>query len=294
MRLAPLLILLLLTSPVSGQWFHDSVETALIPVRYGGVGEMRTLLSTLVPDVYYTEKKRALLVYGSPGAVTQVRELLAELDRPLNRVMVDIRLLEASAEFDRYMKIERLPAQDPQEAREWIFPCRPPRERSEIWFGRPTFLPNKAAEVAILAAQPQARVVELDKLDLTESSWNGSRKLAKIAVETTLGRDALIQFCDPDDNFGIEIDLKPERIDDSRLWLTMRPAPHFINRTGKPTRRWTTGRYETSDGHTLVIGGLVDSEIIESARRHGTGPVAKKLAGVKGPVLMLVTASLVR
>jgi type II secretory pathway component GspD/PulD (secretin) len=69
-----------------------------LPVKYGDISEIRGLLGTLVPDVQYNVDVRQslLIVEGSPGAIDQVRELLAELDRPLDQVMIDLKVVDIS------------------------------------------------------------------------------------------------------------------------------------------------------------------------------------------------------
>ena len=67
-----------------------------LPVKYADIAEVRGLLGTLVPDVQYNVDARQsmLIVEGSPGAIDQLRELLAELDRPLDQVMVDLKVVD--------------------------------------------------------------------------------------------------------------------------------------------------------------------------------------------------------
>lgn len=69
-----------------------------LPVKYGDISEIRGLLGTLVPDVQYNvdARQNMLIVEGAPGAIDQVREMLAELDRPLEQVMVDLKVVDIS------------------------------------------------------------------------------------------------------------------------------------------------------------------------------------------------------
>lgn len=54
---------------------------AYLPVKYADISEVRGLLGVMVPGAAYNVDKRQnlLVVEGSPGAIDQVRELLAEL-----------------------------------------------------------------------------------------------------------------------------------------------------------------------------------------------------------------------
>lgn len=85
-----LLMLLLLMSPtwMTGEWFF--------PVRNGDLDEIRELLQTLVPDVTYETVRHppGLRCRGEVGALEQVAELLAELDRPTHRVELEVLLVD--------------------------------------------------------------------------------------------------------------------------------------------------------------------------------------------------------
>lgn len=70
-----------------------------VPVRYGDINEMKALLATLVPDVEYVievgpRSSRKLWVSGSPGAIDQVKELVAELDREMKQVVIDCKVVD--------------------------------------------------------------------------------------------------------------------------------------------------------------------------------------------------------
>lgn len=64
-----------------------------IAIQHADAEECRALLAVLVPDAHYrVEPPATLVARGSLGALEQVRELLRELDQPLNDVLVDLAL----------------------------------------------------------------------------------------------------------------------------------------------------------------------------------------------------------
>ncbi len=59
-------------------------------MKYSDPPELRRLLTTLVPDVEVSLEGRTFLASGSDGALQQFEELLQELDRPVEQVLVDV------------------------------------------------------------------------------------------------------------------------------------------------------------------------------------------------------------
>ena len=79
--------------PVYAQdWFLPRTEQLLF-VRHIEPKECADLLRTMVPDACIEVVESGLRVEATLGAMDQVRELLAELDTPLERVLLDVRFL---------------------------------------------------------------------------------------------------------------------------------------------------------------------------------------------------------
>ena len=88
-----LLCVQLFACPAYAQdWFLPRTEQ-LLPVRHGDTEECASLLQTMVPDVSIQVVGSGLRVKGSLDALENVRLLLHELDRHVDSVMLDIRLL---------------------------------------------------------------------------------------------------------------------------------------------------------------------------------------------------------
>ncbi len=65
-------------------------------VKYGDIQNVQNLLKTLVPDLQYNADERLgmLIVEGTPSAIDQAKQLLAELDRPKDQVMIDVKVVD--------------------------------------------------------------------------------------------------------------------------------------------------------------------------------------------------------
>lgn len=65
-------------------------------VKYGDIQNVQNLLKTLVPDLQYNADERLgmLIVEGTPAAIDQAKQLLAELDRPKDQVMIDVKVVD--------------------------------------------------------------------------------------------------------------------------------------------------------------------------------------------------------
>ena len=83
----------LFACPASAQdWFLPRTEQ-LLPVRHLDPEECANLLRWMVPEVEIQLSGRGLRVEGHPGDLDLVRELMVEVDRPLEKVVLDARLL---------------------------------------------------------------------------------------------------------------------------------------------------------------------------------------------------------
>ncbi len=67
-----------------------------VQVKYGDLNEVKSLLATLVPDVQMNVDTRqsTLILEGSPGAIEQAKELLDQLDKPLDQVVIECKVVD--------------------------------------------------------------------------------------------------------------------------------------------------------------------------------------------------------
>lgn len=80
---------------------EDSSETIqdFVQVKYGDLAELKSLIETLVPDVRFDfdESQSTLILEGTPLAVEQAKELLDQLDRPLDQVVLECKMVGLTA-----------------------------------------------------------------------------------------------------------------------------------------------------------------------------------------------------
>ena len=67
-----------------------------VQVKYGDLNEVKSLLATLVPDVQMNVDTRqsTLILEGAPGAIEQAKELLDQLDKPLDQVVIECKVVD--------------------------------------------------------------------------------------------------------------------------------------------------------------------------------------------------------
>ena len=67
-----------------------------VQVKYGDLNEVKSLLATLVPDVQMNVDTRqsTLILEGSPGAIEQAKELMDQLDKPLDQVVIECKVVD--------------------------------------------------------------------------------------------------------------------------------------------------------------------------------------------------------
>lgn len=87
-----ILLVLLFNPALADGWFAD--PRLEMKIRYGDPQELRGLLGTLVPDVKYEVHGKIIVAFGSSAALDQVQEMLKELDRPLDQILVDVDIIE--------------------------------------------------------------------------------------------------------------------------------------------------------------------------------------------------------
>jgi type II secretory pathway component GspD/PulD (secretin) len=81
-------------APTSAEIVRES-----IPISYADLNQTCSLLRTLVPDVRYTpdpHHHNTLNLEGPQAAIDQAKELLEQIDRPKDFIMIDVKLVELS------------------------------------------------------------------------------------------------------------------------------------------------------------------------------------------------------
>lgn len=71
-------------------------QREFVQVKYGDLNEVKSLLSTLVPDVQMNVDTRqsTLILEGAPGAIEQAKELMDQLDKPLDQVVIECKVVD--------------------------------------------------------------------------------------------------------------------------------------------------------------------------------------------------------
>jgi len=77
----------------TGAFADGSSTKARVHLQFGAVQEIRSLLQTLVPGVKYSIEGDDLMLEGSPADISTLKNMLREVDRPTDLVMVDSKLV---------------------------------------------------------------------------------------------------------------------------------------------------------------------------------------------------------
>lgn len=67
-----------------------------IQVKYADLNEAKSLLATMVPDVQMNVDTRqsTLILEGAPGAIEQAKDLLDQIDKPLDQVVIECKVVD--------------------------------------------------------------------------------------------------------------------------------------------------------------------------------------------------------
>ena len=278
-----------------------------LSVKYGDVNEMRTLLSTLVPDVQYNVDARLSLIIaeGSPGAIDQVKELLAELDRPLDQVMIDVKVVDISDTGRKQLGVTW--ATDQGAAGTLVTTFTEGLVGSVIRRGvfdpltGSTTLPDRFPLVGggqPLDQAPQAVPIGIQSFARTPLALqatiqylitrNEAKVLAAPRVATRSGRDALIHigdkfpivYFDPRAgqfqvqyvDIGIKLDVKPEIKSDGYVIVDLRPEVSTLvdlvnNQYPRTAVRTVNTSMRVKDGNTIIIGGLINEQDLQTVTK---------------------------
>jgi len=264
-----------------------------LPVKYGDISEVRGLLGTLVPDVQYNVDVRQslLIVEGSPGAIDQVRELLAELDRPLDQVMIDLKVVDISDNGTKNLGVTWGSNQTPftlstqfQEQAVGQQVVRTPTGPVLDPISAITSPPIVPVAVGTFARTPLA-------IDATISflvTQNEAKILASPRVASISGKPSLIHigdkypivYFDPRAgqfqvqyvDIGIKLDVTSNVKADGYVLIEVRPEVSTLlelinNQYPRTAVRIIETNMRVKDGDTIIMGGLIREEDIQNVSK---------------------------
>lgn len=275
-----------------------------LPVNYGAIDEVRGLLSTLVPDAQYNvdTRRNLLIVEGSPGAIDQVRELLAELDRPADQVMVDLKVVDLSDNGTKSLGVtwgqNGAAGTLTTSLLEGAIGSRPvsafvsgndPDPRNNVIVDR-TFTPGSGAPAQVplsigsFARTPFALTASIQFL----VTQNEAKLLASPRVASISGKESLIHvgdkypivYFDPRAgqfqvqyvDIGIKMDVTATVKSDDFVEVQVRPEVSTLlelinNQYPRTAVRIVESTMRVKDGDTIIIGGLINEQDLQNVTK---------------------------
>lgn len=265
-----------------------------LSVKYGDINEVRALLSTLIPDVVYNVDTRLnlLIAEGSPGAIDQVRELLAELDRPLDQVMVDLKVVDItdngtknlgvtwgspgtnfniSTTFNEYavgQSVQRRP-----NGTVTLDPLNVPGVPTNVPVAIGSFARSPlaiAASIQFLVTQNEAKILASPRV----ASLSGEESLIHIGDKYPIvyfdprAGQFQVQYVD----IGIKLDVTSTVKADGYVLIEVRPEVSTLlelinNQYPRTAVRIIETKMRVKDGDTIIIGGLIREEDIQNVSK---------------------------
>ncbi len=264
-----------------------------LPVKYGDINEIRSLLSALVPDVSYNVDTRlkVLIAEGSPGAIDQVREMLAELDRPLDQVMVDLKVVDLSDNGTKNLGVTWGSGQNAfsvgttfseqavgqQVVRTPQGPVLQPnaviQSPNLVPIGIGTFARSPLslnAAISFLVTQNEAKILASPRvaaLSGTESLIHIGDKYPIVYFDPRAGQFQ-VQYVD----IGIKLDVTANVKADGYVVIDVRPEVSTLlelinNQYPRTAVRIVETTMRVKDGDTIIIGGLIREEDIQNVSK---------------------------
>lgn len=263
-----------------------------LTVKYGDVNDVRTLLSTLVPDVVYNVDTRLNLIIaeGSPGAIDQVRELLAEIDRPLDQVMIDLKVVDISDNGSKSLGVTWGGTDTPGQVSIGLNEYAMGETIGRDAAGNPIAnaglaqLTNVPIAIGTFARTPLALSASIQFL----VTQNEAKILASPRVAALSGVESLIHigdkypivYFDPRAgqfqvqyvDIGIKLDVKSEVKADGYVVVEVRPEVSTLlelinNQYPRTAVRIVETTMRVKDGDTIIIGGLIREEDIQNVSK---------------------------
>lgn len=264
-----------------------------LPVKYGELTEIRGLLGTLVPDVQYNVdvRQNLLIVEGSPGAIDQVRELLAELDRPLDQVMIDLKVVDISDNGTKSLGVTWGSNQSPfsvnttfneqtvgqRVVRTPNGPILDPGTALAIPQNVPVAIGSFArsalaidATISFLVTQNEAKILASPRV----ASISGKASLIHIGDKYPIvyfdprAGQFQVQYVD----IGIKLDVTSNVKADGYVLVEVRPEVSTLlelinNQYPRTAVRIIETNMRVKDGDTIIMGGLIREEDIQNVSK---------------------------
>ena len=264
-----------------------------LPVKYGDISEIRGLLGTLVPDVQYNvdARQNLLIVEGSPGAINQVRDMLAELDRPLDQVMVDLKVVDISDNGTKNLGVTWSSNQAPFSISTTLNESAVGQSIVRTPTGPvlspavATAIPNNVPlSIGTFARTPLAIDATINFL----VTQNEAKILASPRVASISGKPSLIHigdkfpivYFDPRAgqfqvqyvDIGIKLDLTSNVKADGYVEIEVRPEVSTLvelvnNQYPRTAVRTIETNMRVKDGDSVVMGGLINESDIQNVSK---------------------------
>jgi type II secretory pathway component GspD/PulD (secretin) len=281
-----------------------------IPVNYGELAKVQALIKTMVTDANISlsmdDRLGVLIVEGSDEAIAQVRDLLAELDKPMKQVMLDVKVVDLTENGTKSLGVTWGAPNAPGAFSTTFGEIVPPVGAAA---GSITNDQLDVAQLAGLAIGPFARTPFIIQTTLAFLITNGEAKiLASPRVATQSGSEAEIHigdkfpivFYDPRAgqfqvtyvNIGVTMTVSPEVKGDGYIVAKVEPTVSNLvdlvnNQYPRTTERSITSTMRVKDGDTIVLGGLISEN-----QRHSVSKIP--LLGdlpIFGPLFRSITDS---
>jgi len=280
-------------------------EREFIRINYTDMNEAKSLLATLVPDVQYNvdQYHNTLILEGSPSAIEQVKELLDQIDRPKDMVMVDVKVVDLGETGAKQLGVtwggtggpgttattftEGSLGQSIQRVPGTITNANGAQVQGTILSLDPSTI--LAASQVGLPIQAFSRTPFIMAANLQFLITQGEAKImASPRVGTIAGKPALIHigdkfpivYFDPRAgqfqvqyvDIGIKLDVKVDIKSDGNIEADLNPeVSTLVGLVNNQYPRTTVRRVQTvmriKDGDTIVLGGLITEQDVSSVQK---------------------------
>jgi type II secretory pathway component HofQ len=264
-----------------------------LPVKYGDISEIRALLGTLVPDVQYNvdARQEVIIVEGTPGAIDQVREMLAELDKPLDQVMIDLKVVDISDNGSKNLGVSWSSNQAPFTLQTTLREQAVGQTVNRTPTGpvlSPLNVPGVPANVPMAIGAFARSPLAFDATVNFLVTQNEAKILASPRVASISGKPSLIHigdkfpivYFDPRAgqfqvqyvDIGIKLDVTSKVKSDGYVMIEVRPEVSTLielvnNQYPRTAVRIVETNMRVKDGDTVIMGGLIREEDIQNVSK---------------------------
>lgn len=259
-----------------------------IPIKYGSVRDIQNLAKTMVPDLQYNVDERLglLIVEGSDAAIEQLQELLATIDRPLDQVMLDVKVVDLSENGSKNLGATFGAPNAPGTFQTTFAEVAP---LYDVTGQAISAAAPAATSLTGLAIGPFPRTPLVIQSTLSFLVTNNEAKiLASPRVATQTGKNALIHvgdkfpivFFDPRAgqfqvtyvDIGVKLNVKPDIKADGYIVAEMQPEVSNLvglvnNQYPRTTVRTVNSTMRVKDGDTIILGGLIREDEVNNVSK---------------------------